>query len=211
LAPGDAVLIEGLERRSELNGSEARVVRAVPDARGSYEIRLLGDDVDARAERPQGRLLRIRRGRLLRAPGSPRPGSFGLLHSIQSRAALNGTAVEILPTRIDDEDSKAPPHDGRRRRRMVRLGTGEVISVRESCVVPCTHPSFATDPKRDRCCVCLVDDLAMTCASPCGHVCACVRCAATLRKHAPCPICRRPVFSFVRIYAASATADSPPS
>ena len=46
----------------------------------------------------------------------------------------------------------------------------------------------------------------------CGHLCACARCAFTLKaRKAPCPICRAPIRDVVQAYLACAPADAAPT
>jgi hypothetical protein len=46
------------------------------------------------------------------------------------------------------------------------------------------------------CVLCLTEEKRLACI-PCGHLAACVPCAHSLRS---CPICRREIEAFVRIY-----------
>ena len=46
------------------------------------------------------------------------------------------------------------------------------------------------------CLLCLTEEKRLACI-PCGHLAACVPCAHSLRS---CPICRREIEAFVRIY-----------
>ena len=48
----------------------------------------------------------------------------------------------------------------------------------------------------NRCVLCLTEEKRIAC-SPCGHLCACVPCGHSLRL---CPICRREIEAFVRVY-----------
>ncbi|CAM4934267.1 unnamed protein product [Rotaria socialis] len=55
-----------------------------------------------------------------------------------------------------------------------------------------TDDSFA----ENRCVLCLTEERRIACI-PCGHLCACVPCGHSLRL---CPICRRGIEAFVRVY-----------
>ena len=55
--------------------------------------------------------------------------------------------------------------------------------------------------KTEECAVCLLHRKDAVLA-PCGHMCACFRCATRLRRQrSTCPICRAPIASVVKVYA----------
>ena len=59
----------------------------------------------------------------------------------------------------------------------------------------------STLEKTEECAVCLLHRKDAVLA-PCGHMCACFRCATRLRRQrSTCPICRAPIASVVKVYA----------
>ena len=56
--------------------------------------------------------------------------------------------------------------------------------------------STKTTTSSNPCIICCQDDKRLACI-PCGHFTTCVPCSHTLRT---CPICRRSIEAFVRIY-----------
>lgn len=61
-------------------------------------------------------------------------------------------------------------------------------------------PSGAV-PGGDECAVCL-ERARDAVLAPCGHLCACYRCATRLeRRGTRCPICRAPIASVVKVYS----------
>ena len=59
-------------------------------------------------------------------------------------------------------------------------------------------------------CVVCTDQEVSTLFYSCGHLCACARCAFTLKaRKAPCPICRAPIRDVVQAYLACAPAEAP--
>jgi hypothetical protein len=66
-------------------------------------------------------------------------------------------------------------------------------------------PTISTAPDQDQstsaapsnpCVLCLTEEKRLACI-PCGHLATCVPCGHSLRS---CPICRREIEAFVRIY-----------
>ena len=61
-------------------------------------------------------------------------------------------------------------------------------------------------------CVVCTDQECSTLFYSCGHLCACARCAFTLKaRKAPCPICRAPIRDVVQAYLACAPACAAPT
>jgi hypothetical protein len=61
------------------------------------------------------------------------------------------------------------------------------------------EPSAPEKTPDDRFCVICLDSPKIVAAVPCGHVCACVACAAAARPKM-CPVCRTPVTQMMRIF-----------
>ena len=179
----DRIILEGLERTSRLNGSYCRVVRIPEESDDDcrYEV-----EVESTHER-----VRVKSANMCEAPEIISPSHYVILHSLTKKTHLNGTSAKVLiapsPETLD--------------RYHVELTAGKVISVSQSCVLACKHEeSESSHQMRGRCCVCLSDDANVTAAVPCGHTNTCHRCSRTLKKYAPCPICRMPVEKFVRLF-----------
>ena len=79
----------------------------------------------------------------------------------------------------------------------------------EKSASPCLSPTTASPPpesslqdenqrlkEQKTCKICLDDDVAVV-FLPCGHLCACVSCAPSLRQ---CPVCRTKIQGTVRTY-----------
>ena len=58
------------------------------------------------------------------------------------------------------------------------------------------------------CILCLKIDCATRCAVPCGHLVSCDSCAARLRLHGRCPLCRKDIRDLLRVYLHHEAAHS---
>lgn len=89
---GDAVTISGMQRRSELNGTTAEIVRSTPDAVGRLQVRLTTPGSQ--------KTMRVRADRLLVedvcAPRRARPASAGAL----GRSVSAGNIASIEPSAV---------------------------------------------------------------------------------------------------------------
>ena len=215
---GELVCISGLQLRTDLNGEIVRVLAAVPplpwpDTQGRYEVEVMA----RRRPLPQyggGReVVRVKARNIFRVPHAPvAPGTFVLLHSLSSRPELNGTSAEVVHFPDEECDSARAARAARAAsaasvpRCHVELPTGERVAVKRECILVQAHPaasSRAPQSKRSQCCVCLTEDAEMTVAVACGHLCACVQCARSIGGGgSPCPICRRPVERFIKVFAS---------
>ena len=77
------------------------------------------------------------------------------------------------------------------------------ISKQEAINVPKPAPTNTTERKQavdntlaNPCAICMAEEKRLACM-PCGHLAACVSCGHSLRC---CPICRREIQAFVKIY-----------
>ena len=60
--------------------------------------------------------------------------------------------------------------------------------------------SMPTDAECELFCVVCLEGTKDTVLVPCGHLCACQKCAVTIRARAKCPICRATVERTCRVY-----------
>ncbi|CAF3347260.1 unnamed protein product [Rotaria sp. Silwood1] len=67
---------------------------------------------------------------------------------------------------------------------------------KSSAVDPASQSQTDDSSLSDRCVLCLTEEKRLACI-PCGHLTTCVPCGHSLRS---CPICRREIEAFVRIY-----------
>ena len=132
-------------------------------------------------------------------------GDRVLMHGL-GRAELNGRYAIVLDPRPVRERYHLRLEDNEQEIRARSKNFTKILAT-PSEVVDLEEEGGAVDTStllHGTCCICLADK-ARQAAIPCGHLVFCDICAR--RPQSTCPICRRRVFSLLRVYTPGGTAE----
>lgn len=92
----------------------------------------------------------------------------------------------------EGQQTDRPPSEVKKTEPVETASSTTVINTEEQSSVSSEKSATITNP----CIICFADEKRLACI-PCGHFAACVPCSHSLRT---CPVCRREIEAFVRVY-----------
>ena len=110
----------------------------------------------------------------------------------------NTTDIDMTTSQSTTNESVSSQSSVESATKATAIGSqGEAKTSKTTTITPATNDQDHSAPTPSNPCVlCLTEEKRLACI-PCGHLATCVPCGHSLRS---CPICRREIEAFVRIY-----------
>lgn len=133
-----------------------------------------------------------------------RPGDRVVLHSLRKHSDLNGRMAVVCVDDVIDGKHLLQLEDSVQSIRASKRNFTKLL-LAPHCDLESVDLESQTNGRAEvsafgDCILCLKIDCATRCAVPCGHLVSCDSCAARLRLHGKCPLCRKDIRDLLRVY-----------